>query len=186
MFQKHTSKMPIFAYSSLWHIFTMVFIGYMYSSMCRHIVRCSHGSHGAVVRITRYSSLILRHYQGIVTRSKIVPSDPDPEAELSSSFPSSFLFIISIVNLLHRISSLRRMFCLQQRKKIIVKYLMSVYHKLLFLLYTIQLYCSISEYCNIIGLYYPSATICCMCHKLMLYVSTTFYTVMIDPLCLLR
>ena len=31
-----------------------------------------------------------------------------------------------------------------------------------------QQYCSILLYCNIIGLYYDSATICCMCHKLMI------------------
>ena len=36
-----------------------------------------------------------------------------------------------------------------------------------------QSYCSIPEYCNIIGLYYPSATNCYMYHKLMFYGSSS-------------
>ena len=93
MFQQHRSKTPIFTYSSLWNIFTMEFIGYLYVRyipMCRYI---GYRGRSIIFVVARSSSAIQRHDQGVVIRSKIEPSDTNPEAALSSSFPYLFLLL---------------------------------------------------------------------------------------------
>ena len=59
-----------------------VFIGY-----CRRHIR------SAVIVVAWYSSERPRHKLGTVIGSNIRPSDPNPEATLSSSFPSSFTLL---------------------------------------------------------------------------------------------
>ena len=85
----------------------------------------------AIAVVTRSSSRRLRHDRCAVIGLKIGPSDPDPTAVLSSSFPSSFPTLSMSSSLLYYfviapyVSS-------QQRKKIIVTFLLSVCNKLLF------------------------------------------------------
>ena len=70
------------------------------------------------------------------------------------------------------ISSLRRMFCYSRGQSWIAKSLLSVCHKLLlwFIQSIIFQYFIILQYHWFI---YPTATIYCVCHKLMIYVTTS-------------
>ena len=93
MFQQHKSKTPIFAYSSLQHIFTMAFIGYLYSRYIptrRYIWRIIRS---AVTVVARSSFARPRHDQGVAIRLKIRPPYPYLEAALLLSLLSSFTLL---------------------------------------------------------------------------------------------
>ena len=149
--------MTIFAYSSLWHIFNLSFIWYLwgiYIPTRRYI-----GRRGRilVIFVSRSFSTRSRRDQDIVIESKIGPSDPYSEASLSSLFLSSFPSLSPS-------SSPSSWF-------VIAPYVSSQQRPSCYFTLDDQWYCSISEYWNIIGLYGTSAIIYSMCHKLMVCVT---------------